>query len=183
MHNYSRNMPPAPPSPPLTWGDLIVMYTLAAGLLYLLYLFPVPFLLCCAGIAVLCVYASINTRRYVARLAVEREGESTCTFARWFDYRRIDPWIIRAVYEELQRGCTDGRRTFPLRGTDRLDHLLLDLEDLWDNVVPVIAYRAGRSLEDAEQNPLFGKVVTVGGLVLFLSYQPKKAPTAQEAVH
>src|SRR5262249_31590175 len=150
MHNYSRNMPPAPPSPPLTRGRLVFLLALGAGLLYLLYLAPVAFLLPCAGIAAIYVYGSIKTRRHFPRLALEREGESTCTFARSFDYRNTDTWILRAVYEELQRGLNTGRYVVPLRATDRLvEDLGFDWEYLdVSSIIPDIAFRTGRTLED-----------------------------------
>jgi hypothetical protein len=181
MHNYSRNMPPRPSR--VTPVSILGTAALGNGLLYLLYRFPVPVLLSCAAFAVLGVIGTIPYRREVTRLAREREGESTCTFARSFDYRNLDTWILRAVYEELQRWCSAGRLTFPLRATDRLEDLSIDLEELWETVVPDIAYRTGRSLDNTKQNPLAGKVVTVHDLVMFFSYQPKKDPTAEEAVH
>lgn len=42
-------------------------------------------------------------RRDLAALAQEREGESICDFARAFDTRTTDTWVIRAVYEQLQQ--------------------------------------------------------------------------------
>jgi hypothetical protein len=183
MHNYSRNMPPAPDrrSGVLGW---MVLLGLGGGLLYVLSRFPIPILLfLCGGFVLLCVYAAYNTRRHIRRMAVGREGESTCTFARSFDYRNMDTWIIRAVYEELQPYCTSGQHSFPLRATDRLEEDLgVDSEDLVFDILPDIAHRTGRLLVYTNQNPFNGKVVTVRDLVMYLSHQPRKEAAAQEAI-
>src|SRR5471032_295887 len=41
-------------------------------------------------------------RRRLRALAAQRSGESICDFARSFDARAVDTWVIRAVYEALQ---------------------------------------------------------------------------------
>ena len=106
--------------------------------------------------------------RQVAKI---RRGESICEFARSFDYRSIDTWIIRAVYQELSE-------QFPIRASDRLENdLHIDGEDL-DDTCRLIARRSGRSLQRWEDNPLFGSVRTVRDLVLFLHHQP---PAHQQA--
>ena len=69
---------------------------------------------------------------------------------------------MRAVYEMYSAA-------FPVRADDQLD-----AEDMDFDAVE-IAERAGRSLERVEANPLFGKVVTAGDLVMFLSRQPRLA--------
>lgn len=107
----------------------------------------------------------IDSRR-TKREAESRRGESICGFARSFDRRVIDPWIIRGVYEEFSY-------LYPVRASDRFwDDLGVDEEDLDDSLLD-IAERIGRSLDDAEANPMWAKVVTVGDLVLFLQGQPK----------
>jgi hypothetical protein len=177
MQNYSRNMPPAPCQPTSSVGCVILLI-LSGGLLYL---FPVHMLVLRVGYALIGVYATIKMRRHIARMAAGRDGESTCTFARSLDYRNIDTWIIRAVYEALQPHCEFGGLRFPLRASDRLeDDLGLDDELLNDLVVDVIVYRTGRLLVDADKNPFYGNVVTVRDLVMFFSHQPKGRP--QEAV-
>lgn len=100
------------------------------------------------------------------REAKRRTGESICSFARSFDRRVIDPWIIRGVYEEFSD-------SYPIRADDSLakDLGVVD-EDLDDSIV-VIAERIGRSLGDTASNPMFDKLSTVGDLVLFLQHQPR----------
>lgn len=113
-------------------------------------------------------------RTRLARLLPGREGESICTFARSFDYRRMDTWILRAVYEEIQPYCHCAGESFPLRSSDRiLEDLEIDPEDYEDSVV-AIADRSGRSLQACERNPFYGKTNTVSGLVMFLQNQPRE---------
>jgi hypothetical protein len=172
MHKYSREMPPAPDQHCGIVGWAILL-ALAGGLLYLLYLFPTIVLSILGVFAVLGSISANNRRRHLGRLAAGRQGESTCTFARSFDYRNMDMWILRAVYEELQSWCKIGSQDFPLRATDRLDDLRVDLEIFEDSSLEKIAHRTGRSLDNTDQNPLFGKIVTVNDLVMFFSYQRK----------
>lgn len=99
---------------------------------------------------------------YTRRMAMERRADSICTFARSFNMRQVDPWVVRAVYEMYSRG-------FPLKEDD-----VLDAEELCFDIVDV-AQRTGRSLEGAEQTPRFGQLSTAGDLVRFLSLQPRLA--------
>jgi hypothetical protein len=99
------------------------------------------------------------------RIAEERRGESICQFARGFDCRTIDTWIIRAVYEEFSGA-------FPLRPSDRFkEDLRTDGEEL-DFGAMDIARRIGRSLDGYERNPMFGKIDTACDLVMFFHHQP-----------
>ena len=102
------------------------------------------------------------------QLAAERSGESTCSFARSFDFRHTDTAIMRAVYEELQANVA-----YPIRATDHLrDDLRLDDEDLDLDIIPAIARRVGRTLDDHKANPHYEECLTVAGLVRFLAAQP-----------
>ena len=132
-----------------------------------------PLILVAIGVVViLSIVGGILDHRRLSRLAAERQGESICTFARSFDYRVIDTWIIRAVFEELQPWCKSGRLVMPLRAEDDLEGgLKIDLEDL-DDLLLDIADRSRRSTEDCDRNPFFGKVKTVSDLVSFLMHQP-----------
>ncbi len=106
--------------------------------------------------------------RHDKREAERRRGESICNFARSFDCRVIDPWVVRAVYEEFSE-------SYPIRAEDSFrDDLRTDEEDLEDSI-EAIAQRIGRSLDNTEANLVWGRVenVTVGDLVLFLNAQPK----------
>ena len=115
-----------------------------------------------------------DNRRF-RRLAGERAGEDIGSFARVFDRRSepFDPWVVRATWDALQDvGSIPGGR-LPLRPTDRLvEDLHIDPEDLSDFVAREVAERSGRSLEGMESNQYFGRVVTVGDFVRFITVQP-----------
>jgi hypothetical protein len=121
------------------------------------------------------LFSWLTSRFYRAKLrrwAVERSGESICTFARSFDYRRIDTRIIRAVHEEVSHWIEGDCPGFPLRPEDRLEtDLEIDWEDLED-MAKVIAFRTRRSLAEPEKNPFYGKVGTSATLVHFFAHQP-----------
>jgi hypothetical protein len=99
------------------------------------------------------------------RVAEARKGESICQFARGFDRRTIDTWIIRAVYEEFSGA-------FPLRPSDRLrEDLHIDDDDLDFGAIS-IALRTGRSLDGYERNPMYGNIKTLRDMAMFFHYQP-----------
>lgn len=115
---------------------------------------------------------AVFRRRRMRRLAAERRGESICTFARALDPRVVDPWVIRAVHQELQPYAMAGALPVPLRATDRLyEELGVDPEEL-DDVARDIAERTGRRLDGADHNPVC-PVATVGDLVRFFANQPR----------
>ena len=136
--------------------------------------------LVCIGLTIFLVGMGFGLAHYqrwkLNRLAEARNRESICTFARAFDARSIDPWVIRAVYEQLQEHLKPTKPPFPLLPTDRLrQDLMLDDDDLDMDLVPDIAARTGRPLSGSAENPYFGKVVTVRDLVEFFCAQPKSA--------
>jgi len=166
----SRRMPKFRPAPftPLGW---FVILGFVVGLAFEFWQYPV---LVGSGLALLTVVAFLSVhfeKRRLREIAEKRRGESLCTFSRSFDCRHIDTWVIRAVYEAV--GNLLGIAGFPLRREDNLSKTLrMDDEDL-DMVVAVsIAQRTGRSLVDCESNPHFGKVQTIGDLVMFFNAQP-----------
>ena len=68
----------------------------------------------------------IDSAARTRRIAAARAGDSICTFARTFERRTIDPWILRATYEELATSCG-----FPIRRGDRFeDHLGIECPDI-----------------------------------------------------
>ncbi len=110
-------------------------------------------------------------------LAEQRVGELICEFARDFDAREVDTWIIRAVYEQLQWQLNDLRPEFPLRASDRLkEDLGLDDDDLDMDIAVAVEQRTGRSLVSSSTNPYFGKVKTVRDLVMFFQAQTGTDP-------
>ncbi|MEZ5716752.1 MAG: hypothetical protein R3D85_17360 [Paracoccaceae bacterium] len=103
------------------------------------------------------------------RIAAARRGENICTFTRALDLRRLDPWVVRAVYEELQAATA-----FPLRPTDTLTRdLRLDEGDLHLEMIPNIARRIGRSLDDGGNDLGTGPIETISDLIEFLDARPQ----------
>jgi hypothetical protein len=70
------------------------------------------------------------------RIARARAGESICGFARAFDCRSIDTWIIRAVYEEFSG-------PYPVRASDDLKHDLGIVGEDLDDIGMRLAQRTG----------------------------------------
>jgi hypothetical protein len=162
-------MPAAPIHKASIWAWLFLA-ALIAGLAY--WFSQQPYLV---GVLVLVLGALVWIQvvwetRSRRRLAASREEESICGFARSFE-RHTDTWLIRAVYEEISRYLTVDGRAIPVRRHDRCEKdLAIDPEDL-DDIVRDAAFRACRSMDNCDKNPLYGKVQTVGDLVTFLDYQ------------
>ena len=172
----SRSMPAARLRKMRWWGWPILAAMLS-GLSYWIYRQPYV-LLFLVLVGALAYIQSVLQHRRRRRLASARQGETICDFARSFD-RQTDTWIIRAVYEELTRFLEVDGQPLPVRREDRCEKdLKIDSEDL-DDLGQDIAYRARRSLEDSNRNPLYGKVKTVADLVAFFEYQPKLADVEQ----
>ena len=121
--------------------------------------------------------AEVESKRLRA-LAASRAGEDIGQFARQARCRENDPWVVRAVYEELAHQTARFAKAadFPVRWDDDIwQTLQLDEDDINDEYLPVMAWRAGRSLDKTRENPWAGKVKTAGDLVLFLNAQPRLA--------
>lgn len=175
MRRASRFMPKAQ-RPAMPWRGRIVMAVAALALLcsLLLALWAYPITVCSIAVAIWALVV-IEERRQSKRLVQRvqaRSGESICQFARAIDCRQVDTWVVRSVYEELQRYYS-AKWALPLRATDRLEEdLQLESEDL-EHVLVDMAQRAGRNLSGTQTNPFYGKVTTVGDLVHFLNTQPR----------
>jgi hypothetical protein len=176
MPTFSRWMPPTPkPGPPVTawlvFGTLLIALGWGAvvspgGRWALGLLVP--------------VWAAriVSDRRRLHRLATNRLAEDIGTFARAFDRRAepFDPRVVRAVWDAFQPYVSLSDQRFPLRPSDRIDEdLQIDWDDIGTDLIAEVARRAGRSLDRLDDKSLFGRVVTVGDLVRFLSGQPKRA--------
>lgn len=94
-----------------------------------------------------------------------RTNATICHFARAFERRAVDTWILRATYEQLSE--SHGK---PIRADDDLFDLL-DVEEVEFEVLEV-AERCGRSVDHPEANPFHEGLTTVRDLVLFLNHQP-----------
>lgn len=154
----------------------IYLVILSAGFLYCVVSAPVVtlvFAVLLYGAFLMASRSMKHVEEQLRYLIREREGESICEFARDFDARQVDTWIIRAVYEQLQSNLDHVHPAFPVRASDRLkEDLHLDDDDLDIDIAPEIEQRTGRSLEGSKSNPYFGKVKTVRDLVMFFQAQP-----------
>jgi len=182
MRGFSRTMPLAAAIPdsedkPALWQRILATVLLAglgvcAGIVF--YLFPFGMVLGVVGaICLLYVEATLRDVR-LKRIASERTNESICSFARVFDYREVDPWIIRAVWQELQSYCPHAKSVigFPIRPSDQLNEdLEIDGEEL-EEIANIISRRTGHSLENTQTNPYYGRVATVFDMVMFMNHQP-----------
>jgi len=129
-----------------------------------------------AAVAILALATSVsakNHKRKLEALAEMRSGESICEFARAFERRSVDTWVVRAVYEQVQELLRPSYANFPVRADDRLkDDLDIEMDDVEMDLAPMVAERTGRLLDRTESNPFFGKLSTVADLVRFFSSQP-----------
>jgi hypothetical protein len=182
MRIASRHMPrfERRPAPVGAW---LLVTGLAAAVAHLVVKRPVAFLAVSGALVVLFLLAHRQARqeqRQLHALASAREGQTICEFARDFDVRAVDTWVVRAVYEQLQGHLRHVHPSFPVRANDRLkEDLLLDDEDLDMDIVQEIEHRTGRSLACGAANPYFGRVRTVRDLVLFFQHQPRSGKTNQ----
>ncbi len=135
------------------------------------------YLLMITGVALIvliwCAIDQQKVERHFHKLCDDRSGLSICEFAREFDPKVVDTWIIRAVYEQLQAALPT-KQNVPIKASDGIfETLMLDEDDLDLDLVAEIAQRTSRSLEGYESNPYYGKVTTVRNLVLFFNHQAR----------
>ncbi|WP_444943585.1 hypothetical protein ACJJIK_19135 [Microbulbifer sp. ZKSA006] len=115
--------------------------------------------------------------RHFQQLCEKRKDLSIGEFAREFERKTVDTWIIRAVYEQLQAALPT-KQQVPIQASDKLFNTLkLDEDDLDLDLIEQIAQRTGRSLAGCGNNPYYGKVTTVRNLVLFFNRQPRTGAT------
>ncbi len=166
----------ARPVGPVAWLFVAVV---ASGLVYAAISSPSMVAIALLVLGAAFLFARLAAKREedaLCSLAEAREGESICDFAREFDTRAVDTWVIRAVYEQVQAQLTHVHPAFPIRASDRLkEDLRLDDDDLDLDVAMQVEQRTGRSLDETKTNPLLGKVKTVRDLVLFFQAQPKRS--------
>jgi hypothetical protein len=112
---------------------------------------------------------------HLEALARARGQDSICTFSRRFARGQVDPWVIRAVYEQLQGYLASESERFPVRPTDDIFvDLRIDDEDFEMDIVEEITQRTGRTLAGAEKNRFYGRANIVENLVHFFNEQPKE---------
>ncbi|MDA5092671.1 hypothetical protein O2N63_01025 [Aliiroseovarius sp. KMU-50] len=87
-----------------------------------------------------------------------RVGEDFATFLAALP--NADAEVARAVYDEVQATCSSPNHPLPLRPSDHvIDDLMLDLEELFSEVLPRIITRTGRGSPEGLTD------LTVGGIV------------------
>lgn len=131
------------------------------------------FLLIILVIGILIYFHNKRWGKKLSILAAKRKGCDIGTFTKSFDYRKIDTWIIRSVYEELQKYLSTKKLQLPILATDHLaKDLNIDIEDLNDFIMESIAQRTGRTFENYEKNPYYNNLNTVSDLVGYFNFQP-----------
>lgn len=148
----------------VNWTVIIVLLFVVIGLL----IYSVEWRWALGATVAVVGVLGIICRKQWQRLEIERESDSICRFARLLPARDHDTWVVRAVYEGL---ASD--RGFGIRPSDRLEEDLLFVPEDVEDLVLDIAKRARRSMNDAGQNPLANRVVTVLDLINFLGHQPR----------
>jgi hypothetical protein len=162
------------PTTPVGWAFLVVFVGI---LLWLVWSFPLLLLLIPVYLLI-DIWDRKKRIKHFNKLLQDRQSDSICTFTRHFEFRKIDTWVIRAVYEQLQNYMNGEKENFPIRATDNVfTDLMIDDEDFEYDLVEEIAQRTGRSLENAESNPYYGKANIVENLVFFFNEQPKTNAT------
>lgn len=178
MRKFSRHMPKQEEN--LAAGWVVISLLVAAATWFI---FEHPWLLIVAGVLSPWAIVSMKTERQrLLEMREARKNESICTFARSFDRRAVDPWIIRAVYEQLEPYQRIEDVSVPLRATDSIFQDLKVPGNDFDYDVTEIAQRCGRSLRSYETNPFYGKIDTVADLVHFLNAQPVAQPKTKGVV-
>ncbi|MDQ7091041.1 MAG: hypothetical protein Q9M50_10430 [Methylococcales bacterium] len=106
------------------------------------------------------------------KIAKCRGKPDICSYARSFDYRKIDTKIIREVFNSTQDwvGKYEGV-PFPIRADDCFNTIYkIDSDDL-DDIYSEIAKKLNININNPEKNPYWNKVNTVKDLVMFLHFQ------------
>jgi hypothetical protein len=170
---------PSRSTPRLGLSGVLVLIAMLLGFGYFIYSSSnLARCITAALVCAFCGYVVVINRQEKHRfkvMASSREGESICEFARSFNVRQTDTWIIRAAYQELQLLLQSYVPAFPVRASDSLlNDLKIDPDDVEDLLLD-IAERSGRSLDKTENNPYYGKVRAVSDLVFFINAQPAKA--------
>ena len=168
MRRTPSNRMPAyrPPEPSvlglLVLAGIVLALSLASGGAYFL-------VFVAAGMLLFPVLLTVNRRVRARRRVAGRQ--SICAFARSFDVRRTDTWIVRAVFDVLREF-----RDKPLSASARLEEDLgLDVEDL-DELLSIVHQRTGRPF-DPFTSPMLS-AATVGELVAWFQSLPRQGRAA-----
>src|ERR1700741_1065035 len=128
----------------------LIVVVLAAALIYVAWQHPFWFGGTVLALIVLGCIETRNHRRKMASLAAQRPLQGgICDFARAFDLRQTDSWVVRAVYEKLDSYFRELGVTLQIGPDDDLvQDLGIDPEDLDMDIAADIAQRTGRSLKN-----------------------------------
>jgi hypothetical protein len=141
--------------------------------LYAFWTHPLVIALITGAMATNTFYEHRKRTKHLARLAAQRSGEDIGSFARATDFRKMNTWVIRAVYEGVQGYVAPG---FPLRPEDRFEEdLNMDPDDVELDLLALIPERLGFKLQDTKDNPYYGDVRTVEDLIRFMDFEKWKA--------
>jgi hypothetical protein len=150
---------------------------MSSALLYSLWVHPFWTLAALFALAVAAAVSWKSSRAELEQLAAKRsEGGGICAFARSFDLHQVDPWVVRAVYEEVTRHFKALGADVEIRADDDLiNDLGIDPEDLDMGIAMDISVRTGRSFDRYKANPYLRETHTARGLVMFFNAQPRAA--------
>src|SRR4051794_3677248 len=98
-----RKLPARPTVRVVSAAWLVVVPAFVAGVCWLCGFVALALIFAVTtAVMVLAIIAGFFELRRDRERTDERKGESTCSFARSFDFRHTDTAVMRAVYEELQ---------------------------------------------------------------------------------
>ncbi len=175
MNIPSRFMPRATRQGPLPGVWLLLALTVLGGAAISALAHPAMTAMAAAVVAAVVCWGVVSVRNEKARLAAlaeSRHGETICQFARSFDARAVDTWVIRAVYEQVQSLLHSTCASFPIRASDHLQDLGIDTDDIEMDLAVSLSDSTGRSLDNPKANPYYGAINTVSDLVMFFNAQP-----------
>ena len=170
---FSRDMPALPEAPVRDSDYMIVGLFLSGLVLWGAIANPLLTLIIVVFIPLIYLAGPTVDRRLLG-LAAERPDDSICTFARAFDRRTMDAWIVRATWDEIRSYLPEFEgRPFPLRATDRLwDDLHLEADDMEYAIVTNIVQRSGRRFRTETTDDDTQPITTVGDLVRWIHTLP-----------
>jgi hypothetical protein len=156
---------------------IIVIGGFLVGVGYAFYRAPLWSALGMLALGIIAIVDNRKNRIRLRRLAAHRSGDSICEFRAALDSHAVDPWVIRAVYEQVQENLRPFSPAFPLHADDRLEEdLLIDGDDLSFDIAAEISQRTGRSLTHPIARQWSTPVLTARDLVYYFNRIPRDLP-------
>jgi hypothetical protein len=176
MKTLSRNLPALPKVIAPWWAWFILLAALGW---FGYFLYKAPYI--GGSLVLIGMFLHFKDQKKMKRLVAARPDDTICTFAKDLNPRDVDPWIIRATYDEFTSLLKLREIKFPIRASDRFkEDLNLDFDDLEEAIV-VIAKRTCRSITETKSNPYYDHIKTVRDFVMFINHQPKYAEPSDAA--